>query len=447
MCAASLAQESHPLVYEQKPVNLAWPIAYVREVNGQRSLWVVGGVLAERTKLSGTLDVLPELEGGQPALAWSPDGRRLAFVAQEKQGQQIFICDVRLRTLRSVLRGVERVRVTYLDWSPDGKYLAFGLRAMRGAATTSATGAYVCTATGRIVRKVSGNVRAGRTRWSPDGARLAFVGFSQNLPAIFTVSPRSTNPRRVAGTENIVGSFAWSPGGEYFAFEGKVGNGPGRAIFVIPSEGGQPAKIAAPVAHPRLAGWARGEPLVAFSGARPDGLLSVFVARPPWGQAEDIVAPLGAEFAAFATSFAERRIFALWAPQGTKLAFIAGPADQQLGKYLYVWTPGKGAEQVSRPIEVHDFRWFADGQRLLVVGRRSAVGRLAPGAYLCQPGAEPEEIAPNVVAYGLSPRGAILATLHVANVQGTHVLAARTIADRKLQWIDRDVVAFAFGGG
>lgn len=89
---------------------------------------------------------------------WSPDGRRLAFYAQEPDGLSLWVAD-RGGQARSIARGLNGTFGTPFVWMPDSTALiAYKVPDGRGAAPAAAT-----TPAGPIVQESSGRTSAART--------------------------------------------------------------------------------------------------------------------------------------------------------------------------------------------------------------------------------------------------------------------------------------------
>ena len=108
--------------------------------------------------------------GGVSAVAWSPDGTRLATAGDEgevrlfRSSRFLWWRWRRSRTLTSHTRGVSAV-----TWSPDGTRLATASHDQEVRLWDAATGHHLTTLTGHTdwVSAVA---------WSPDGTRLATAG-------------------------------------------------------------------------------------------------------------------------------------------------------------------------------------------------------------------------------------------------------------------------------
>jgi len=91
-------------------------IAYVSFERSKPSIWVQEVFTGRREKLTS-------FKGINGAPAWSPDGRYLALTLSKDGNPDIFIMDTRRRTLRALTRhwGID----TEPAWSPDGKQIVF----------------------------------------------------------------------------------------------------------------------------------------------------------------------------------------------------------------------------------------------------------------------------------------------------------------------------------
>ena len=91
-------------------------IAYVSFEKAKPSIWVQEVFTGRREKLTS-------FKGINGAPAWSPDGRYLAMTLSKDGNPDIFVMDLARRQLRPLARhwGID----TEPSWSPDGKYIVF----------------------------------------------------------------------------------------------------------------------------------------------------------------------------------------------------------------------------------------------------------------------------------------------------------------------------------
>ena len=129
-----------------------------------------------------TGEVIQELEGTRSnphfdalrfidtAGAWSPDGRRFAFVTFAEGNNEINTFDVRTGTVktRTAVKGVGAIQ--NLAWSPDGRTIAFS--GLEGGLSDL----YLYNLEKEQVRQLTNNRYAElQPTWSPDGETLAFT--------------------------------------------------------------------------------------------------------------------------------------------------------------------------------------------------------------------------------------------------------------------------------
>jgi dipeptidyl aminopeptidase/acylaminoacyl peptidase len=221
----------------------AYPVnVYDMEADrGNADIWIspVAGGPARHLTTSKASD-------GSPA--WSPDGKRIAFVSkrEDDKASQIYVMPV---------DGGEPERLTDLPlsvsnpkWFPDGARIAFVSSVIAGAETLDATKKAV---EAREKSKVKARVTENRLyrfwdHWLTDG----------EYPRIFVVDVASKKvtdllpaSKRIFGLEDGAGSFDISPDGTSIAFEANSAPEPYREwntdIFLVPVSGGEPRNLTA----------------------------------------------------------------------------------------------------------------------------------------------------------------------------------------------------------
>jgi Tol biopolymer transport system component len=182
--------------------------------------------------------VASEQRAYDPAI--SPDGRMIAYVAEDAGGRaDLFVADT---------RGEGRVRLTNDDAreedpqvSPDGSRVVF-TRVGRDAATAEIW--TVPLLGGQLAPLVRA---AAFPAWSPDGTRLAFV----HRPALegglvlATANADGSDVRTVLPADGAylnVRAPAWSPDGDEIAFIRGRGGVTGE-LWIVPAAGGVPRRL------------------------------------------------------------------------------------------------------------------------------------------------------------------------------------------------------------
>ena len=136
-------------------------IAYVSFENKQPSIWVQEVFTGQRERLTA-------FKGINGAPAWSPDGRFLALTLSKDGNPDIFIMDLQRRSVRPLTR--HWAIDTEPAWSPDGKYIVF--TSDRGGAPQI----YRVPVSGGEPERISfeGGYNA-RASYAPDGRHLTLV--------------------------------------------------------------------------------------------------------------------------------------------------------------------------------------------------------------------------------------------------------------------------------
>ena len=100
-----------------------------------------------------------------------------------------------------------------------------------------------------VVNLADGNVvnlitEGSSPSWSPDGARIAFVGWRDSTTELYVMNADGLYPTRFTHNEGFDGSpggFAWSPDGAVIAFARVVAGS--REIFLVDADGSNPRRL------------------------------------------------------------------------------------------------------------------------------------------------------------------------------------------------------------
>lgn len=203
--SGSIHRLTHSLAYEEFP---AWSpngrrIAFLRSLTRDGThdgIWLVnasGGSARQLTQNAG--DFCPR---------WSPDGRQIAFVH--------YISDSATRDLwlmQSDGTG-QHLLVPHSScaaWSPDGRQLA--IDQLTGRTATSCrclvTDLYLSDTSGAQLRLLIRN--GGSATWSPDGKRIVFVRWAGGRTHLWMINTDGTGLRQLTHGRKSQASPVWRP--------------------------------------------------------------------------------------------------------------------------------------------------------------------------------------------------------------------------------------------
>ena len=147
------------------------------------------------------------------APAWSPDGSRLAFYAQEPQGLSLWVAD-RDGTARSVAKGLNGSFGTPFAWTPDSAaVIAYTVPTGRGAAPAASV-----TPSGPIVQESAGRTSAARTYEDLLGDAHDEALFDHYFTGQLVRIDLAGTTRPI-GTPGLITDFSVSPDGRYLLTE------------------------------------------------------------------------------------------------------------------------------------------------------------------------------------------------------------------------------------
>jgi Tol biopolymer transport system component len=284
--------------------------------------------------------------------SWSPDGRRLVFDARSKGSGALCRsegpCNDELYSVNADGSGLRRLtRNAAADgqaaWSPDGRKIAFISRRDGGAAEI-----YVMNADGTDQRRLTRtHGDEGDLAWSPDGTKIAFTGTGvEKLRDVYVINADGTHQRQLTAAATAEEwDPLWSPDGRQIAYlqKSQLDYDPISRIYVMNADGSGGHLLSNVRAVGTAPSWSPDGRKLVFTGPR-----GLYVAAADGTGVHRVAKSVFPD------------AFPVWSPDGRKIAFLGGlrpfqspslppPAD------LYVINAdGGGRLNLTRTPEVDD---------------------------------------------------------------------------------------------
>ncbi len=252
-----------------------WVRSYVWAPDGRKLLFTVGRVV---TLAIWQYDIETRILGqvyggfaGSPAV--SPDGARAAFTIPLGGGKHdIVILNLRTSTRQS-LKVVE-ADGGLLAWSPDGRVIAFTARKPSGSAVM------IVPASGGKPRRITPDwLQAGAASWSADGSRLLIEGRPRGYLArdLYSVDAGGRRLNRLTRSQAAEWNPVWSPDARRLAYFSDEG---GARVWIL--EGDRRTSLGPELLQRASLSWIPGGNRLLLAGSdvrilSPDGKLTLLV--------------------------------------------------------------------------------------------------------------------------------------------------------------------------
>ncbi len=228
-------------------------IAFVRKSGTTRDVYVAGWDGRDaRAVTNGGINMLPAL---------GPNGA-VAFTTYRKGKPDIYV-----QTGDEARPLVQKGQMaTGIAFSPDGKRIAFALAQGESAQI------WVANADGSDAKRLTDTPYGINTSptWSPDGKRIAFVSNRGGSPQIYVMNADGSGPRRLTFQGNYNQTPDWSPRGDLIAFTARDERN-AFDLFTVNVDTGKIARLTQDQANNEEPSFSPNGRLILFSSTRNGG--------------------------------------------------------------------------------------------------------------------------------------------------------------------------------
>lgn len=318
---------------------------------------------------SGLIQLTDDL-GDDTHLAWSPDGRRIAFVSNRRVRRGIYIINSDGTGLRRIASDTPWDQGTV--WSPDGSELAF---------TSFQNGQHdivVVRDDGTERRQITNDeLKEESLAWHPDGSKIVYrayldIRMSGNPTHIYAVNSDGSDLEQITDSPGSYSEATLSPDGSQIAFVSYSDTG--RGLTVMRADGSERTLLYRSILNAQAGHWIS----VESPAWSPDGTRIAFAAR-PWNRGslhrlELYVINADGTSLQRLTHRTGADSKPTWSPDGSRLAFVSRPpgGPRYYLPEIYVLTDFNPSHQPLTDIAYSDRIpvWSPDGTRIAYVTER-----------------------------------------------------------------------------
>lgn len=237
---------------------------YIMNSNGSNLRQLTSDPLASLYFVPGNAD--------DYAPAWSPDGKRIAFVSGNNKlstsfvDTDIFIMDKDGQNIVRWKGSLPNSADNYPNWSPDGCCIVFSSSPFPDVTGTGAADIFMASANSDNEAKITNLTMLEAINsdpsWSPDGNRIVFASFKDESWHIYAMNKNGSDFVQLTNGLDSEYSPAWSPDGTRIAYTAVLG---GKAdIFVMNPDGTNVTKLTQGPANSFLPAWSPDGRRIAF---------------------------------------------------------------------------------------------------------------------------------------------------------------------------------------
>jgi len=325
-------------------------IAFTSNRGGPGNVWTVPAAGGRPRQVTAAADSVSLQSSGGTIVAWSPDGREIAFTSVKGDNADIWIIPAEGGTARQLTTSPASDIAP--DWSPDGQQIAFT------SARSGNRDIWIIPAQGGTARQLTTNQTTDAVpRWSPDGEWIAFQSSrSSGIQGIWIIPVKGGRPLQATDISGgILSVPSWSPDGKKIACNGGAWIS---EIWMMPT-GGEPHLVTAiGIGHPYgRATWS------------PDGKHVVFGRQVPEGfDIWTLTLESGEKKPLTSGGLASGRPGPVYSPDGGRIAFFStrrrSGEDGGWGDWS-IWTMPVDGSKPAWLAEGYMPAWSPDGSRLI----------------------------------------------------------------------------------